>query len=236
MGKFEKANDLAILAGARRPQWAQQVAYDGAPSSASSGVYMEDAISSVLSVEMREEAHRRTARVTVSVVDLAADYTVTINGTACTALGPFVDAEQIITDLVMAINASAEAPVVTASAVDTDDDTIDDTVKIVGDIELHFTIDISATGTGVLACVADPDTAGLRIFATYRKSGSSSAPAAWTLVYDQDFPLDYRGFSERPTVAAVDRLYAELYDVDGTGDGASVTYAPTVMHGPCVTE
>ena len=237
MGKFEKANLLAILAGGRRPQWEEQASYSGAPNSVSDGNSMEDAILSMLSVEMREEAHRRTARVTVSTLDLAANYTVTINGTAHTENGPFADRAEIINDLVAAINAGAQAGVVTASAVDEDSGIAGvDTVKIVGDVEADFTITMSATGTGVLAVVADPTTAGMRLWAKFRSAGSSVAPAAWTMIYDQDFTLDIRGFNESFRVAGLDRLYAELYSVDGAGDGASVTYAPTVTHGPCVTE
>lgn len=235
MGKFETANALAILAGARVPSWTEQAAWTTPPQSASAGVYLENSLFTMLAVEMREEVHRRTARVTISTLDLAASYTVTINGTACTAAGPFANLPAIINGLVTAINASAIASAVTASAVDEDASIAGvETVKIVGDNSTDYTITMSATGTGVLAVVADPTIATLKIYAKLR---GSSAPSAWVAPYDASYALDWTGYVERLACAGVDRFAAELSDVDGTGDGASVTYTNvTVKIGPCVAE
>jgi hypothetical protein len=235
MGQYETANILAILSGGRNPQWEEQEDYDGAPAAAGDGVYLEDAVHALVDVKMREEVHRRTARVTVSTLDLAANYTVTINGTACTATGAFADRAEVINDLVSAINGSGIASAVTASATDEDSGISGvDTVKIVGDTEADFTIDISATGTGVLACTADPTTAEMQVYVTY---GSSNAPTGWRAPLDCQWTLDKRGFCERFDTAGLDRMYVSLTSIDGAGDGATVTYPNVaVLIGPCVVE
>jgi hypothetical protein len=235
MGQFEIANELAILAGGRNPQWVEQEDYDGAPTSAGDGVHLEDSLKTLVDVRLREDVHRRTARVTVTTLDLTANYTVTINGTACAATGPFADRAEVINDLVTAINGSGIASAVTASAADEDSGVSGvDTVKIVGDTETDFSIDISATGTGVLACEADAVSAEMQIYVTY---GGTNAPDGWRAPLECQWTLDVLGFGERFDTPGIDRMYVGLSSIDGhANDGASVTYAPTVHIGPCVTE
>ena len=232
MGAFEKANDLAILAGGRKPQWEEQATYTGAPSTPSSGVYLENALAAAIAIGLREEAHRRTARVTVDTLDLAADYTVTIGGVACTAAGPHASLAALLSAIDVAVDAGAGATV-PASVTDEDGDSVDDTVLIVGDAEADWTIAVSATGTGVLDCVADASTGAMRVWAKMRED---DAPDAWLLVYDQDLLLTRRGFLERYEIGGLDRIYVELYDLTYAGDGGTVTYSAEVKIGPCVVE
>lgn len=235
---YDTANVLAILAGARNPQWSTQLGHDGTPStdadaypsSSGAGVDLLNSVQALVAVEMRAAAHRRRSVVTVTTLDLTADYTVTIDGNACVATGAHADLDALLTELASAINASVPLDgVVTASA-----DLTANTVTIVSDTNADYTITMSATGSGVLAVEADPTTAKLRLWATCR---SSSAPATWINILDQEYDVTSRGFLERFDVAGLDRLYVEVADVDGTGDGASVTYTtPTIKVGPCVSE
>ena len=239
MGSFEKANDLAILAGGRKPEWEEQTAYDGAPASASSGVALGNVLEALVTVAMRAEVHRRTATITITTLDLLATYVVTISGNAATydaAAGGAADEEDVILGIAAAMAAApAVAALVTATTSDEDDDGADDTITVVGVGEADYTITIAATLTGVLACVADPTTAGMRVFTTGRTVGSAT-PAGWRHALNASYTLDYRGFMERFGVGGLGRLYVELHTVDGAGDGASVTYNPTVHVGPCVLE
>lgn len=247
MGKFETGNELAILSAGRVPSWVEQSPYEGtaafagAPASAASGVPMNDAVVAVIAVEMRQTAHYRTARVTVTTVDLAATtYTVTINGTAHNVAPAFADRAEIISDLVTAINGGAQAALVTASSADEDDSiTGNDTLLIVGDVEADFTIGVSvAGGTGVLACKADPSSGTLRVWVKAEGSDVTepTRPTAWLHPYGAEYTLNQRGYVERWPVAGLERVYVELDDLTCAGDTGTVTYQPTVKIGPCVTE
>ena len=231
MGKFETANDLAILAAGRVPQWDAPSEWDGAPASESSGVYLVNALVAVCDVRLRTTAHRRTAVVTVSVLDLAADYTVEIDAFVCVATGAHADLDALLTEIAAIVNSTAGATV-TATA-----DLTADTVTIVGDAQDDFAIDISATGAGVLACVADASTATVFVWALY-KEGNDNTPEGWRHPFDAEYAIDWSGYSDRFTVGGLDRLYLEVRALAGfAGDGGSVTLNdPVVRIGPCVTE
>lgn len=233
---YDTANILAILAAARNPEWSTQLGHDGTsgtdadayPSSAGAGVDLVNSVQALVAVEMRAAVHRRRSVVTVTTLDLTADYTVTINGTACIATGVHADLDALLTELALIINTNVPSTV-TASA-----DLTANTVTIVSDTNADYTITMSATGTGVLAIEADPTTAKLRLWAKCR---SSSAPSTWIQILDQEFDVTSVGFLERFDVGGLDRLYVEVATVDGTGDGASVTYTtPVIKIGPCVSE
>lgn len=231
MGKYEKANELAILAAGRNPQWDAPSAWENAPSSASSGVYCENSLVALVDVMLRQEAHRRTAVVSVTTLDLAADYTVTINGVAAVATGAHASLDAMLTELEVAINALAGDPVVATA------DLAADTITIVGSAQDDYSIAVSATGTGVLACVADASSATLYGWLVYQ-AGNANTPEGWRHPYDAEYAIDWSGYADRWTAAGIDRLYVEVRDLAGfAGDGGSVTYNdPVVRIGPCVTE
>lgn len=238
MGKHETATELAILSAGRNPQWVAQEDYTGAPTLASSGVYLENALKAPVVVALRESAHRRTARVTVAVLDNTAGYTITIDGNAVNYVATGDTEEELIQALAAAITADTPAgagDVVTATAVDTDDDGLDDTLLLVGKAEAFWTLTVGASGTGELLAVADGDQATMRVWG-YPKGSNDDTPEVWTLIFDAVYTLTERGFLERFDVGGISRLYIELDGLDGTGDGAEVTYAATVRIGPCVTE
>jgi hypothetical protein len=220
MSTWEDANRLAVLAAGANPQWVEQTDYSGNPDSAASGVYLEEALQTQVIVDLREELHRRTARVTIGTLDLTADYVIEINGNAVTydagVAGP-ADATEVLEGIAAAINADVTVgPLVTAEAVDTDEDAVIDTVVIRGDAEADYSIDFST-----------------RIF--QKAGGSGDRPDGWRLVRGANaIAIDRYGFAERLETGGIDRFYVELYDVDGGGDGASVTHTATVLIGPGV--
>jgi hypothetical protein len=85
----------------------------------------------------------------------------------------------------------------------------------------------------VLACEADPTTGSVRLWSKMREA---SAPASWLVPFGATYALERYGMIERFDTPGLDRIYVEAYDLAGTGDGGSVTYAVTVTLGPCVLE
>ncbi len=252
MGLNETANLLAVLAGARRPVWTppgdngnDTTGYTGAPQVAGAGVEILDNASDsrgVLAVgvyvAMREDVHRRTFRITIPVFDAASTYTVTING-AATSGASQATITLLLAELVTDINTAAAATI-TAIA---DPDAPTTTVLVTGDAEADYTIGVSvAAGTGTILATADPTSATIRAFTTLAgtMSDGSALPTNWCLVPEFEYTADYRGYRDTFQPPGCGRFYVELDDLTGTGDvaGASgtITYAPTVLIGPCVVE
>jgi hypothetical protein len=246
MGLWDTVNLLGMLLVGREPEWVEQAATTGAPTSANDGVPLQDSPVAFLSVAMREEVIHRIARVTVSVLDLTDTYTVTIDGNNVdfdALAGGAVDLEDVIEGIRDAINADPVVSlIVVAEGVDADGDTFLDTVKITGLAEPDYTIDISTAGGGALACAADATDADLRVWGWpggARRDQATTAPNGWKQIAGETFAsLDYRGCYlrlERP-VAGFTRLYVELFNVAGAGDGPTVTYDPTAHVGYSVQE
>lgn len=232
MGKFEKGNELAILTAGRRPDWQLQESYTGIPASASAGVALNDAVITYPVVAARTEAHRRKAVVTVGTLDLTATYTVTIDGTDVdydAAADTAADEADVLAGIVAAITADATVNLIVTAVVS------GETVIIRGIGQDHYSIDISATGSAVLECVADPDSGSIIVWTWMREQGSNS-PSWWVSPNGSDYTLAARGFVERFETAGVDRMYVQVFNLDGTGDGAEVDYAVVVRIGPSVTE
>jgi hypothetical protein len=239
MGLYEQATLLGVLAGGRKPTWAQQTdaaVADGGDfplPTASSGASMvvggEGALLALVSVGVREVVAYRTARVTIETLDLGETYTVTIDGTDVDydSTGD-ADSAEVLAGIADAINADGTVgPLVVASVVDS-------AVVIAGQSEADYTIDLSATGSGVLACVADASACTLEV---YGLAGRANSPD-WRLINGAaDLALDERGLAERVEVAGFDRLYLRCTAVAAvSGDGASVTYRPVCQLGPCGRE
>jgi hypothetical protein len=147
------------------------------------------------------------------------------------ALADGAASEQDVIDGIAAVIV-ADGPasaIVTASAEDAS------TVLLVGVSDADYVLHLAANGAAVLAGTADATTAQMRVWVTV-KTGNDHTPDGWIKPSDADFAIDRCGFLERFGVASLDRLYIELYDIDGAGDTGNVSYAPTVRIGPCVTE
>lgn len=240
-GNFATANELATRNAGRVPLWYGQSSYADIPSG-SAGTAIGDATRCAVSVDMRANANRRRADLTIPTFDAAGTYVVTINGTTHTSATP-ADLNAAIVALNTAINAGAQAAVVTSSALDVDGavtTTAAVTLRIVSDVEADFSFNFTASGgTTSLAAVADPSTGTLELWGCWAGAAASghTAPALrWKLINDQTYTLDSKGWMDRIDCAGMERVYLRVTGLDTTGDGAMVTYAVDALVGPCQAE
>lgn len=253
---FQLANTLAILFAGRNPQWDEQAAYTGAPSTAASGVALQNSVVTLLVVALRSQVHRRIADVTMTVLDIAATYTVTVNGQGMAFVAPAnQDAlliglqNAILADVVVGGGAGANQ-IVTAQCLDAAGAITVGTalggnaavkLQVIGTVNADWTIAISATGAGVLACVADAKTASIRVYG-YPDTDTTvdsytDPPALWTYINGASVILDYRGVTERIETGGLSRACVEVHTIAGAGDGGTVTHRIAgVWIGPCVEE
>lgn len=234
MGNFERANEIAVLAGGRVANWTEQTGY-APPTLPDSGVALQGALRALVVVDLRETVAHRSAWVTVDTLDPTAVYTITIDGNAAaydasTGTGTLQEVLEGIRD---AINGTpAVAAIVSASVIDADDDTVDDTVLIEGLALPQYTIAESATGTGVLAVRADAEEGDVRIYAAMGGQ-SATAPPGWRFVNGASFTVSLAGMVERFDVSSFARLGVEVDGLKSTGDGPNVTYQPArIVVGP----
>lgn len=254
---FQLANLIAELLGGRNPEWVQQESYADAPAAADDGISLRDAIITLVVIGLRENVHQRRAEITVTTFDAAATYTVNVNGTAMTDVTP-TTADDLLVGLKNTINANAvvggaaATPIVTAQCLDsTGAVTLGTaaagnaavTLELLGGVEAGFDLIVSATGTGVLAAVADAESATVRFWlysnTNTTRSSAATAPERWALVPNSEKVLDFRGLSGDARTNGCARLYVEVEDIDGpAGDGVSITYrlGGGVHVGPCIRE
>lgn len=231
---------LQVLLGGRRVQWTrfELSEMDGAPSSPTDGIDLLDSIYSDIRVHLREDAHRRTARLSITTLDLTATYTPIVgsNSVAFDATGS-ADVEEVLQGIAAAITADpAASALVTAEAIDADQDGTLDTVLVRGKTEEGFSIDFGASGAGVVAVVADAEACKARLYTSGR--GQGAVPIGWALASGVELPnITRRGFDERAHLAARQRACLELFDVVGVdGDGASVELSASAWLGAGVSE
>jgi len=242
---YETVNILSVLLGARRPQWVTQAAYTGIPAAPSAGVSLENSPRAQVVVDLREEAHRRSARITVPVADLLVGiYRVIVDGNTVdydASVELPADAAALVQGVADGIAASAPAnTIVTATAVDsTGAGGPVDTILLRGIAEPDYSISLAVVGgTGELAGIADAATAQAIAWFAARPP---NAPGTWRRANGATYNVDTRGFVERFDTAGLDRIYIELRVVAGdAGDGATppsvLTLAPVVTLGPSVLE
>ena len=253
---FQLANTLAELFAGRNPQWTEQAAYAGAPSTVAAGVDLPDAVVTLIVVAMRAGVHRRIADVTMGVLDVAATYKVTINGNAIYFVTP-ADQDILLIGLRDAILADAvvggaagAAQIITAQCLSSSGVVTDgvvaggdpaETLQVIGTVNANWNIDIGSTGAGVLACVADAKTATVLLYdypdTDTTLNSSETPPEVWTQINGGSLALDYRGATERLETGGLGRVYAEATAVAGLGDGVSVTHRlHGIWFGPGVDE
>lgn len=239
---YTVATQLAVLSAGRAPVWEILGSLEAAlapPADAASGVPLQGAVRALIYVALREDARHRTARLTIASVDLTATYTLTVNGVAVghDATGA-ADLEEVLEDLADAINGDADlSAIITAEAIDTDDDDEVDTILLTGVGVGDFSIDFVDDGGATCSCVADYATATLRPWYAMGARVGVTPPQPWVSSGDA-YELDWRGRVERLDTAGLDRLHLQLEDLAGApGDGEGVTYAdPTIAIGPCLAE
>jgi hypothetical protein len=248
------------LASARNP--VVPSGYDGAdvldPPSASSGVAISGAMALLVLPALRVDPFRRTAYVLVDTLDLAADYTLTIDGDDVTVTGPFTDLDDLLTTWVTAINADVTVGAkIQADAWTGYDSTGDAVLRVRGKsgtayhdiVPLTYSVDASATGTAVLSIAADAESATMRLYwrpqhvptggAVYDSGARSVAwriIAASTSTGTAEYAIGPAGLAMRADCAGALRIYAGLSDVAGVAGDGSATYLARVDLTPCVQE
>ena len=245
---YTTALELSVLMAGRAPAWAQQDADDALlpPDSASSGVYLERSVRTLLHVSLREQAHRRTVRLTIPSGTLTGTYTVTVMGTAvtynATAQAP-ADVAALVDGIAAAIAANGTAAgFVTATGVAASGSGAHDTVLLRGVGEADYGIDFSHSGAATLLVVADACRAEMRLWWFAGAQDGSTPPQVWAVSRDRfgndRWDLDRRGVLERLDSAGLDRLHVQVSERRGhSGDGSAVTFAdPAIGVGPCLSE
>jgi hypothetical protein len=243
---YTEATELAVLSAGRSPKWSDCPTPTAEPSTAASGVALEEAVRTLVQVSLREQAHRRTVRLGITGVDLLSTYTVTIDGTAVdydADVANAVDLEDVVDGIAAVINADVTANlVVTATAVADDDTTTSPRTKVLirGISGAAYSINFTESGPGAdptLVALADYESCDLRLWWYAGARAGSFAPGVWASS-GGIVVLDRRGFLERYDTAGLARCHALLTGLLGhPGDGVMVTYAdPLVQVGPCLSE
>ena len=241
---FTLATELSVLIGARDPQWKVQANNPLlAPASDADGVYLDNAVRALLTVQMRELTHCRTARLTIPSLTIGNTFTVTINATAV-AYNSTGDAnlDEVVDGIAAAIEANGTVgPLVSAVAVRGSDDAVTpgvrDSVRIRGVAYDEFSIDFSDNGASTVAVVADPVTADVNVFYTLRGATGSSPPSGWRR-HGTVYTVTRGGLVEPLVVSGRNRAAVFFAAVGKQGsDGSVVTVrTPTFAVGPCVLE
>jgi hypothetical protein len=244
MGLFEDLNLAGLQAIGLNPEWTSVAIADatGEPDSASAGVYCQGSPRTQVTVDARTRVAARSARIQITTADLTTTiYTVAVGGVSVVydaSSGLPADADELVSDIVDAINGDAPmAAIVTASVDPDDEDGMTILLQGVDPDDYSFNA-IAAGGTGVVALTADPATLDVLVYTTRggaMASGDETDPGGWRLVFGGVFPVDRRGFVERFDTAGMDRLYVEVADLRGHPlDGAAVSYVPRIMIGPAI--
>lgn len=261
----QNVNTIAELSSCRRPSWTPKTTtgLTSAPNAADDGVSLADAASPAtrVAIALREDVWRRTARVTVTTRDAAANYTVTVNGTAiATTTGSFATDDLVLVELKAKIAAdatvgqAAATPIVDSYLIDSTGTTTVGTAGggnaataliVIGEAQADYSIAVSATGTGVLACKADPSTATAYVYLTAAGVGETATTdkpgtTDWFLADDGTKSITYRGLALNLNTGGWDRVYVEVVPAGFAGDGGSVTFtdanSPTAFIGPASRE
>ena len=222
---FELVNRLAVRAVGRNPKWSTQEDTTGAPSSSTAGTNIRDAVKTLISVPLREEAHTRTSRIDPTYDDDTV-YRVTIDDhdvDTNTDSGAIPDRDALLEQMRDDINADADASEIVTAAVQ------DGELVTTGDGDEDYDFDVSiVSGDGTIEATIDP-TGGTAYVWLY-------GPEDWEVFPDGEFELTRRGRGkERITTSGLERIYVEV--VPDEPDGADVSARDLVAHvGPGVME
>jgi len=234
---YTTATELAILQAGRTPVWEAQDGDEALtpPSAAGSGVYLEKAVRALMFVALREQPHRRTARLTIPVPDLTCVYTVTINGIDVdydATAGSAADVDDIVDGIVAALNSDVDVSdiVVASSAAGS-------TVLLRGVGEADYSVAFTEDSAATLAIVADLCTAEARLWWLPAARVDSDPVERWAWS-GETYAVGRRGAIVRVDTAGMERVAIQLSERAGhSGDSALVTYSdPQILIGTCLSE
>lgn len=244
---YSTATELAVLAAGRAPKQTDGASVTSEPANAGAGVYLEQAVRTLVEVTLREETHRRTVRLGITAnLDLLSTYTVTIDGTAVAydaAAGSAADLEDVVDGIAAAINANGTVnQLVTATAVDDDDTTTSPRTKVLirGLSGQAYAVNFTEVGPGTnptLVALADYESCEMRLWWLAGARVGSEASGRW-VAPSGPVPVSRFGFEERYDSAGLDRCHVQVLNLLGhPADGLMVTYAaPVVKIGPALSE
>lgn len=235
---FETAQSLLIRSQCRNPDWTEQSDFDTVPTSAAAGVACNNAPSCLLCIDLRENIAYRTCYLEVTTVDLGATYTITIDGNDVVYNGSSeapADLDELLAGLADAINGDGTVgPLVTASV------TSDQKLKLIGAAEDDYSLELTTTGTAVIAAVVDA-TAGTWVVYGLPKTGSEPPAEGvhlligrWRKLYGADGSVDYQGLIERLSTGGLSSVAVKLSltAADDTASGSNtITPVGTVLIG-----
>ena len=180
-----------------------------------------DAVKTLISVPLREDAHRRTARTTITY-DADTTYRVTI-GEHDVDTPAEADEQATLEQMRDNINADEDASEIVTAAVEGDE------LVTRGDGDEDYDFDVSIVeGSGTIEATIDP-AGGTAYIWLY-------GPEDWEIFPDGVFELTRRGRGkERITTSGLERVYVEVVPDEPSGD--SVESRDLVAHvGPGVME
>ena len=208
---FELVNQLAVRAVGRNPRWSTQEDTTGAPSTSSAGVNIRNAVRTLVQVTLREQAHRRQARLEQNYeVETEATITITIDTNDVVVDLDGVAAEDELQTIADAINADATVSEIVTASVDTDQ------IRVVGDSEDDYTLSVTDDETGDRLVIAREDATEANIRVWLRDGGTGDRPERWALAREFSVEnLDYRGDTIAIHSAGYRRMYIETFGEDG---------------------
>lgn len=164
-GLFEIVNLLSVLLVGRKPEWKLQPALVALPTTDAAGVPLGDSPRAALHIALREELHRKTARVKITAGDAATTYALAIGGHSVSVTGE-ADLEDVAAELLAEVLADPDIPgLVAASAVASVAGGDVDTLVFKGLTSADYTITASASGgAGALELTKDATTCSAKVY------------------------------------------------------------------------
>lgn len=218
-GLFEIVNLLSVLLVGRKPEWQLQAPLTALPASLAAGVALGNSPRAGIHIALREELHRKTARVKISVGDAATTYGIVIGGNAISTVGEAAR-EDIVQELIILLEASAPINALVTYGTESSDGVLADTIVIRGKSSADYTITASATGgVGALVLTKDATTCTAKVYGLPggKTPGAPLPQLPWCLVRNGDLgALGIEGLTEGGLNAAG---YAQLAVVIGSADG-----------------
>jgi hypothetical protein len=254
MSAFETANELVILNAGRLPVWALQSDADQTiiPATAGAGVGLDvasgDALKTLIVVRVRETPAYRTSYYTVTTVDLAATYTITINGGTALSYDAAAESATSVTDILEGLKAEIEADAgthalvaVTVEAATTGDNARPARLKITDKTStVHYVSAFDDTpGTGVVTVASDAVSCSVTPWAYPRnqRADATLEPLCWTRTTQALVAVTSDNLSLPVDTAGYERLYIRVSSLTGhASDAAAVNRTVNVFIGPCGLE
>lgn len=218
-GLFEIVNKLSMLLVGRRPEWKLQAPLTGPPATLAAGVPLGNSPRAALHIALREEVHRKTARVRITAGDAATTYAITLGGTTISDVGESTP-ENIVQELLGLLDASAPINALVTYSTASSDGSVVDTIVFKGKAAADYTISAQPTGgAGALELVQDASTCTAKVYGLPGgKTPAAGQPQLpWCLVRNGDLgTLGAEGLTEGGlNVAGYATLAVAIEGADG---------------------